>query len=102
MTQSMWGSCFFSTARKFLKDGLLALGGVPLGEEIVEAGKAVPQRLLGKIAQALGDQLAILIEVFDALGDDLGPDPVHVDFHPSHRVDLLPFSRSIGRDRDVG
>ena len=55
---------------QFLDDRLLALGRLPALEEIVEAGEALLQRLLGEVAQALGDELAVLVEVFDALGDD--------------------------------
>ena len=55
---------------QFLDDGLLALGRLPALEEIVEAGEAFLQRLLGEVAQALGDELAVLVEIFDALGDD--------------------------------
>ena len=39
-------------------------------QEVVETGEALPQGLLGEVAQALGDELAVLVEVFDALGDD--------------------------------
>ncbi len=55
---------------QFLDDGLLALGAVPASEEIVEAGEALAERLLRVVAQALGDQLAVFVEVFDALGQD--------------------------------
>ena len=65
--------------RQFFDDGLLALGGVPALQEVVEAGEALLQRLLGEVAQAFGDQLAVLVEVLDALGDDRGADAVDVD-----------------------
>ena len=48
---------------------------VPALEEIVEAGEALRQRFLGVVAQALGDELAVLVEVFDALGHDAAPTP---------------------------
>ena len=37
--------------RHLLDDGLLALGPVPALQEIVEAGEALAQRLLGEVAQ---------------------------------------------------
>ena len=64
---------------QFLDDGLLALGGFPALQEIVEAGEALLQRLLGEVPQALGDELAVLVEIFDALGDDRGPYPIDID-----------------------
>ena len=79
---------------QFLDDGLLALGGVPAAQEIIEAGEALPQGLLGEVAQAFGDELAVFVEVFDALGDDGGADAVDVD--------LLALLRAIGWDGDVG
>ena len=56
--------------RQFLDDRLLALGRLPALEEIVEAGEALPERLLGEVAQALGDELAVFVEILDPLGDD--------------------------------
>ena len=70
---------------QFLDDGLLALGGVPAFEEIVQAGEALLQGFLGVVAQAFGDQLAVLVEVFDALGDDAGADAIDVDLLPAFR-----------------
>ena len=64
---------------QFLDDGLLALGRFPALEEIIQAGKALLQGLLGEIPQAFGDQPAVLIEIFNALGDDGGPYPIDVD-----------------------
>ena len=55
---------------QFLDDRLLALRRLPALEEIVEAGEALLQRLLGEVAQGFGDQLAVLVEILDALGDD--------------------------------
>ena len=58
---------------QFLDDRLLALGRFPALEEVVEAGEALLQRLLGEVAQAFGDQLAVLVEILHALGDDASP-----------------------------
>ncbi len=55
---------------QFFDDGLLALGSVPASEELIEAGEALAERLLRVVAQALGDQLAVFVEVFDTLGQD--------------------------------
>ena len=52
------------------------------------------QGLLGEVAQALGDELAVLVEIFDALGDDGGADAIDVD--------LLALLAAVGRDGDVG
>ena len=64
---------------QFLDDRLLAVGGLPALEEIVEAGEALLQRLLGEVAQGLGDELAVLVEILDALGDDGGADAIDID-----------------------
>ena len=64
---------------QLLDDRLLALRRLPALEEVVEAGEALLQRLLGEVAQALGDQLAVLVEILHALGDDLGADAIDVD-----------------------
>ena len=40
-------------------------------EEIVQAGEPMPDRLLGVIAQALRNELAVFVEVFDPLGSDV-------------------------------
>ena len=55
---------------QLVDDRLLALGRLPALEEVVEAGEALLQRLLGVVAQALGDELAVLVEILDPLGDD--------------------------------
>ena len=78
-TSSASGSSGQPFVLEFLDDGLLALGGFPALEELVEAGEALLQRLLREIPQALGDQLAVLVEILDALGDDRGPYPVDID-----------------------
>ena len=64
---------------QFLDDRLLALRRLPALEEVVEAGEALLQRLLGEVAQGLGDELAVLVEIFDALGDDGGADAIDID-----------------------
>src|ERR1035441_10560775 len=78
---------------EFLDDGLLARCGVPPGKEIVEAGEAFLQRLPGEIAQAFGNQLAVLVEIFHALRENGGADAIHVDL-PTFLAALL--------DGDVG
>ena len=61
---------------QFLQHGLLALGRIPALQERIEAGKTFLQGLLRKIAKRLGDELAVLVEIFDALGDDA----IDIDF----------------------
>ena len=39
-------------------------------EEVVEVANRLLEGLAGEVAQGLGDELAVFIEVFDALGDD--------------------------------
>ena len=65
---------------EFFDNGLLAFGRLPALEEIIEAGKALLQGLLGEIPQRFGNEPSLFIEIFHALGDDGGPYPVHVDF----------------------
>jgi hypothetical protein len=74
---------------QFLDDGLLSLCRFPALQEIIEAGEALPQGLLGEVLQALGDQLAVLVQVLDPLGDDRGADAVDVD--------LLPLAPGLGK-----
>jgi hypothetical protein len=64
---------------QFFDDRLLALGRFPSLEEIVKAGEPFPQRGLGEVAQGFGDEFAILVEIFDSLGEDAGTDPVNVN-----------------------
>ena len=64
--------------RKLVDDRLLALLALPAPQEVVEAGEALLQCLAGEVAQGFGDQLAVLVEVFDALGDNGSVDAVHV------------------------
>ncbi len=79
----------------------LRSGRFPALEEIVEAGEALLQRRLGEIAQDLGDELAVLVEILDALGDDAGADAVDVDLRGSrHRAaDGSPADRPRFRPR---
>jgi hypothetical protein len=65
--------------RELVDDRLLALRGLPALQEDIEAREPLLQRLSGEVAQGLGDQLAVLVEVLDPLGDDRGIDPVDVD-----------------------
>ena len=65
--------------RQLLDDRLLALGGLPAPEEVVKAGEAFFQRSLGEVAQGLGDELAVLVQILDPLGDDRCADAVHID-----------------------
>src|SRR5258708_19632127 len=48
-------------------------------KEIVEAGEPLLERRLGEVAQGFGDELAVLVEIFDALGDDAGIDAIDID-----------------------
>ena len=41
--------------------------------------KWLPQCLFGEVAQGLGDELAVLVEIFHPLGDDGRVDTVHID-----------------------
>ena len=65
---------------EFLDDGLLAFGGFPALEEIIQAGEAFLQGVLGEVPQGFGDEPPVLIEIFHALGDNGGPYPIHIDF----------------------
>ena len=76
---------------QFLDDRLLAFGRFPALEEIVEAGEALLQRRLGEIAQGFGDELAVLVEIFDALGEDAGADA----------IDINLADRTTGRQRQA-
>ena len=60
---------------QFLDDRLLAVRRLPAFEEILEAGEALLQRLLGEIPQGFCDELAILVEIFDAFGMMVAPTP---------------------------
>ena len=57
-------------AGEFFEDGLLALGVVPGGEEGVERGVRLADGLARVVLERLGDELAVGVEVLDALGDD--------------------------------
>ena len=65
---------------QFVDDRLLALRRLPALEEIIEASEALLQRLLGEIAQGFCDELTVLVEIFDALGDDGGSNTIDIDF----------------------
>lgn len=80
---------------QFLNDRLLALGRLPALEEIVEAGEALLQCRPREVAQGLGDELAVLVEIFDALGEDAGANAV--DINLANRITgLQRQSRLIG------
>ena len=85
--------------RQLLDDRLLALGGLPAPEEVVEAGEALFQRSLGEVAQGLGDELAVLVQILDPIGDDRCADAVHVDFLPPA---VLRGRSGVGRVVDDG
>jgi len=63
---------------EFLQDDLLALGVIPDGEEIVEGRIGFADRLAGSVLERLGDELAVFVEILDALGGDADLDVVHV------------------------
>ncbi len=64
---------------QFLDDRLLAFRRLPAFQEIIEAGEALLQRLLGEVAQDLGDELAVLVEILHPLGDDGGADAIDIN-----------------------
>ena len=83
---------------QFLNNGLLAFGHFPASEKIIQAGKAPFQRLSGKVAQGLGDQLAVLVQILNPLGNDERADSVHIHLAPLLRRrprriadDFFPF-----------
>jgi len=62
----------------------------------VEAGEALLQRRLSEIAQGLGDELAVLVEIFDALGDDACADAIHIDLMVRlPATALMPVNRGV-------
>ena len=63
--------------REFLDDGVLLLGVIPDGEEGIERGVGFPNGFARVILQGFGDELAIRIEILDALGGDADLDIVH-------------------------
>src|SRR5258708_35686138 len=68
---------------QFLDDCLLALRRFPAFQEVVEAGETPLQCPLGEVAQGLRDELAVLVEIFDTLGDDECADALYIDFAPT-------------------
>ena len=66
--------------REFVEDGLFALGAAPVVEEIVEAEEVFAEMPFAEVAQAFGDEAAVFVEVFDALGEDGDFDAIDVDF----------------------
>lgn len=64
---------------QFAFNRLLAFRRLPALQEVVEASEPLLQRRLGEIAKGLRDELAVLVEIFDALGDDAGADAIDVD-----------------------
>lgn len=65
---------------EFVHNGLLFLGVVPDGEEGVEGGIGFPDGFAGVVLERFGDELAMLVEVLDALGSD--PDPLRTAVAP--------------------
>ena len=63
---------------QLLDDGLLLVGGVPACEEVVEGGESLVDGLAGVVRERLGDELAVGVEVLDALGGDADFDVVDV------------------------
>jgi hypothetical protein len=74
---------------QFLDDCLLALRRFPALEEIVEAGETLLESRFGEVAQGFGDELTILVEIFDALGEDAG----------ANAIDVNLTDRATGRQR---
>ena len=86
-------------------DRLFARRPFPVLQEIVEAREAAFQRVFGVIAKALGDQLAMFVEVFDPLGDDLNIDAIDIDlFDRAGRAAGIAGAEVIGagEERFVG
>ena len=63
---------------QLLDDDLLLVGVVPGGEEVVERGVGLAHGLAGVVLERLGDELAVGVEVLDALGGDADLDIVDV------------------------
>ena len=79
---------------QFVDDRLLSIRAAPPREKVVEAGKMAPQFALREIPEALCDQLAVLVEVFDALGHDLDRDVIDVDL-PGDHVRTVPRRQNV-------
>ena len=84
----------------FLDDRLFAVGSVPASQEVVEACEAFAQDLSGEVAERFGDELAVLVEVFDTLGYDGRGDAVYVDLFSGSGVWRRPV-RIVGGVRVV-
>ena len=77
--------------RKFVNDGLFAFGGLPSLEKVIKAGEAFLQRLLGEVAQGLGDEFAVFVKVLHTLGNDCRVDAVNVNLALDRGVRLEPW-----------
>ena len=77
---------------ELVDDRLLALGAPSSASGSRRGWRTASSAPSGEVAQALGDELAVLVEVLDPLGDDRGADAVDVDLAP-------PLAA--GRDGDV-
>lgn len=75
---------------EFFEDGLLFLCIVPSGEEVIQRGVGLEESLAGVVLVRLGDELAIGIEVLDALGGDADFDVVDVVFGGRLAVRAIP------------
>jgi hypothetical protein len=64
---------------QFLNDRLLAFSRFPALEELVETREALLQRRLGEIAQGFCDELAVLVEIFNALSENPGADAIDIN-----------------------
>src|SRR5664280_97080 len=67
----------YALLEQFVQDDLLAVGLVPLLEEVVEGGELALDSLAGVVLQRLGDELAVLVVVLDSLSEDLEFGPAH-------------------------
>ena len=74
--------------RQLVEDGLLALGLAPGFQEGIERGELFPNGPAGVVTQALGDELAVVAIVLDALGG-------HVDLHIVDH-ELVAFAAAVG------
>ena len=91
---------------QLIDNGLLALGGLPAPEEVVQAGEAFLESFLGEVTQGFGDELAVLIHIGNPLGNDGGTHAIDINLVPSAiwgrvREDIIGGVISVRRRRIV-